>query len=230
MDMWRNRRSIVAGIGIVVMVLTGTGCVAPEPVALTLVAGDILTIRQTVFGIGGKIAEFFGKESEEQIVIVPAVWPTTSTTYGTDTFVLLPKEKYQELMNGGKTQIGLGLFDSEISDVLSFADRLDSLLALIGQPPTDLPEGEDVLTVTVTDTDSKDWIRLNGELAQVKTIEASNWFASYVILANADSPIILSLTLKPAARAKFDALASFEGFEVSEITQVSPPSEDQPQP
>lgn len=210
-------RSLVAVLGILVIV--GAGCTTAPPVDVTLGAGDTLTVRQTVLGIGGKLTELVGVAQEERDVTVPAEWPSSVTGFEDDTFILLPKETYAELSETGTTHISLGLYDQTISDALGLVDRLNALVELLGGSSV-VDTQQDVLLVTVTDADATDWVRMNGELVQVKTVEASNLFASYVILANPESPVILSLTLKPAARAQFDALASFEGFEVSEIKKA----------
>jgi hypothetical protein len=217
------------GVGLA-LVLLGAGCATSAPVDVSLAAGDEIVIRQTVYGIGGKLTELVGVAQDERTVVVPEAWPDVTSAYGQDTFVFLPKSKYAELVANGKTELSLGLFDESLSDALTWTERVNTLLSLVGEQPAELPSGDDVLTVSVTEAQATDWVRLNGELVQVKTIEAANWFASYKILADADSPLILSLTLKPAARAEFSALSSFAGFEVGEINQAAPPSADQPQP
>lgn len=210
-------RSLVAALGMVVLI--GAGCSNPAPVDVTLGAGDTLTVRQTVLGIGGKLTELVGIAQEERELTVPATWPSSATDFTDDTFILLPKETYAELSETGTTHISLGLYDQTISDALGMLDRLNAVVEAIGGSSV-VETQQDVLLVTVTDADATDWVRIDGELVRVRAIEASNWFASYVILANPESPVILSLTLKPAARAEFDALASFEGFEVSEIKKA----------
>lgn len=211
-------RLLVAALGLLVIV--GAGCTNAAPVDVTLAAGDTLVVRQTVLGIGGKLAELAGVAAEERTLTVPAEWPSATATVDDDAFILLPKETYAELTTAGSTHISLGLYDQTISDALGLVERLNALADLIGVETGIESSGQDVLLVTVTDADATDWLRLNGTLVEVRAIKASNAFASYVILANPDSPLILSLTLKPAARAQFDALASFEGFEVSEIKKA----------
>src|SRR3989339_1016814 len=202
-----------------ILVLLGAGCNSSPPVDLMLGAGDTLTIRQTVFGVGGKLTEFVGVAPEERTVLVPDAWPSSATDFADDTFVLLPRESYAELSETGQTHISLGLYDQKISDALGLVDRLNAVVTALGGSSV-LETREDVLLVTVSDENATDWVRLNGRLVQVRAIKASNRFASYVILANQETPVILSLTLKPAARAELDALSSFEGFEISEITKA----------
>lgn len=210
-------KSLVATLGLVVLI--GAGCSNAASVDVTLEAGDTLMVRQTVLGIGGKLTELVGVAQEERVVTIPDPWSSYSTGLEDDTFILLPLETYAELAGTGTTHISLGLYDQTISDALGMFDRINVIMEFIGGSSA-VGTQQDVLLVTVTDADATDWVRLNGELVQVKTIEASNLFASYVILANPESPVILSLTLKPAARAQFDALASFEGFEVAEIKKA----------
>lgn len=224
MDMRGNGRTIVAGAGLV-LALLGAGCVTtPEssPVDLTLEAGDTLTVQKTVFGFGGKLLELIGQSSEDQMVTVPVVWPDTSSTYGSENFLFVPTSIYAELSTTGSTHLSLGLFDQTVSDALSWVDRLNALAAKVGVSTGTETAGEDVLLVTKTNDGGTAWVRLDGTLVEVNTIEAGNRFATYEILANAETPVILSLTLTPAARAEFSVLSSFEGFAVSEIKTTSP--------
>lgn len=212
-------------------VLLGAGCATQTAINVQLAPGDSIAIRKTVFGIGGKLTELIGVDQDERSIVVPEAWPDATSAYNNDTFVLLPKSVYAELIGTGSSHISLGLFDETVSEALSWVDRLNSLAAMVGAEVGTGGTGEDVLLVTVTDADATDWVRLNGELRLVKTIEASNRFASYKILANSETPIILSLTLTPAARAEFSVLSSFEGFEVSEIASSADlPSADPPRP
>lgn len=219
--MRRNGRNLLAGLGVILAFVTlGTGCVKmpnTAPVDVALAAGDSLTVRKTVFGIGGKLAELFGVNQEATTVVIPEIWPDVTAGYGNGTFVLLPVSVYAELVESGTTHISLGLFDETVSSAMSWVDRLNALAATVGVSTGTDASGEDVPLVTKTADDTIDWIRIDGSLRAVRTIEASNRFASYVILANPETPVILSLTLSPAARAEFDVLSSFEGFEVAEV-------------
>ncbi|NBS41686.1 hypothetical protein EBS80_03415 [bacterium] len=189
---------------------------------LTLSAGNTLTVQQTVFGFGGKLLELIGQKSEDRVVTIPDTWPDTSSTYGSDNFLFVPKSIYAELATTGSTHLSLGLFDQTVSDALSWVDRLNALAAKVGVSTGTETTGEDVLLVTRTNDSGTAWVRLNGTLVEVNTIEAGNRFATYEILENADAPVILSLTLTPAARAEFSVLSAFEGFAVSEIKTTSP--------
>jgi hypothetical protein len=215
----KNESGLLVGF-LIIFVLAGSGCIRlPDttPVDVSLRSGDSLTVRKTVFGIGGSLAELFGVHPDERAVSVRDAWPDTTSGYSNDTFVLLPKSVYQELADTGSTHLSLGMFDETVSEAMSWVDRLNALASSVGVTTGLDANGEDVLLVTRTDDDATDWVRIDGTLQPVRTIKASNRFASYVILANPENPIILSLSLTPAARAQFDVLASFEGFEVSEI-------------
>lgn len=202
--------------------LLGAGCSRAALTDVTLSPGDTLVVRQTVLGVGGKLAELAGTSSGTREITVPSEWPTALTNVDDDAFVLLPRETYAELAETGTSRISLGLYDQTISDALGLAGRLNDLLAFIGSDVSVGDGTEDVLRVMVTDADATDWVRLDGTLVEVNAIRASNAFANYVILADSECPVILSLTLKPTARAKFDVLASFEGFEVAEIKTAGP--------
>lgn len=202
------------------LVVLGAGCAPATPVDVAIEAGDSITIRKTVFGVGGKLTELVGVDQDERTVVVPEAWPDVTSGYDSDTFVLLPKSVYAELVETGSSHISLGLFDETVSEALSWADRMNALAAMVGADLTIGGTGEDTLLVKVTDADATDWVRVDGTLQTVKTIEASNRFAAYKILADAENPLILSLALTPVARAEFSVLSAFEGFEISGIKKA----------
>lgn len=218
-----------------ILVLVGAGCPTQDSVELTVGAGDTLTLRETVLGIGGKIAEIFGADPVTQTVTLgdrvstadaAFVWKKDSDgSLAVDaiasTFVLSDAQYDGLLTNEGAT-ISLGLFDTTVSGALDWTDSAKTFLSglNISTSTIDLPTSTDVLTIKTDDMASSTWIRVDGTLQKVDALKASNWFAEYLILRNVENPLILSVTLKPAADASFDS--ALRGFEVSEIKTTSP--------
>jgi len=224
-------RRLAAAFAIVLLV--GAGCPSQESVELSVGAGDTLTLRETVLGVGGKIAELFGAGTVMQTVVLgdrnamadaAFAWKKDSdgsmaVDPSASTFVL-SSSQYDGLANDGGTTLSLGLIDMTMASALGWTDSVKSFLASINQPIPDFPTPSDVLMITVSEANASTWVRVDGMLQKVDAIKASNWFADYLILKNADSPLILSVTLKPAADASFDS--ALRGFEVSEIKTTSP--------
>ncbi len=221
---------------VAMIVLVGAGCSSAPSTSLTVGAGDTLTIRETVLGIGGKIAEWFGAGTEAQTVVLSERVATTDATlswkkandWQTGAMVVdtsksqfvLSSAQYDGLVTGGSTTLSLGLLDTTISGALAWTDSVKSFLSSVNQTAPDLPTATDVLTIKTDDLATTAWVRVDGTLQKVDALKASNWFAEYLVLKNADNPLILSVTLKPAADASFDS--ALRGFEVSEIKTTSP--------
>lgn len=218
-----------------IVILVGAGCPTQDSVELTVEAGDTLTLRQTVLGIGGKIAEWFGADAQTQAVVlgerVPAkdaafAWKKSadgsiSVDPDASTFVLSVAQ-YDGLVTNTGATLSLGLLDATVSGALAWTDAAKTFLASMNQSTStlDLPTSSDVLTIKTDDLASSAWVRVDGTLQKVDALKASNWFAEYVILKSAENPLVLSVTLKPAADASFDS--ALRGFEVSEIKTTSP--------
>jgi len=189
-----------------------------------------------MLGIGGKIAEWFGAGTATQTVVLgdrvstvdaalawkkDADWQTGAMVLDTSASrLVLSSSQYDGLVTNGSTTMSLGLLDTTISGALAWTDSVKSFLSSVSQPVPDLPSATDVLTIKTDDLAATTWIRVDGTLERVDAIKASNWFAEYLILKNADSPLVVSVTLKPAADASFNR--ALRGFEVSEIKTTSP--------
>ena len=219
-----------------ILSLAGAGCLSTESTPLTVKAGDTVSIQQTVLGVGGKVTELFGLEQLTQTAVLGARDPAKDgflkwkkaddwqsgamiVDTGASQFYL-SSAQYDGLLTDGKATMRLGLLDETISGALAWTDSVKSFLASVDQPVPDLPSATDVLTIAITDAHATAWIRIDGTLKQVDAIKASNWFAEYTVLKNADSPIVLAVTLRATAAASFKN--ALRGFEISEIKTASP--------
>lgn len=226
-------RRLAAAIAIVVFV--GAGCPSQPSTELTVGAGDTLTLRETVLGVGGKIAELFGADPLTQEFTLGDRVATTDAAFvwkkesdgslavdASASRFVLSDAQYDGLVTNKGATISLGLFDTTVSGALDWTDSAKTFLTSLNVSTStiDLPTSTEVLTIKTDDSESSTWVRVDGTLQKVDALKASNWFAEYLILKNVDNPLILSVTLKPAADASFDS--ALRGFEVSEIKTTSP--------
>lgn len=153
-------------------------------------------------------------------VLLPAYWSEGEQILEDNSIVWLSKEQYDNLINTKTAALSLGLFDEKISSLLEISDKARNALDTLQQKAAAASQSEDIYKLTAGD----DWktfsLTIDGAEKTVRTIEASNWFGSYVILANPENPLILKATLNPFALGSFDLsspFSSFLGYEVTEI-------------
>jgi len=171
-------------------------------------------------------------------ILLPSVWDLEIEKTSTSG-IWLSKEQYQELVSTRATTFSLGLFDQSLADaqavtskVGGYMEKISGLIDTIEKtveegvmPDTLLPgvmESEDEPVNRIesrSDWGSYDLLIDNGKRLRVRTIEASNAFGSYTILANPDNPLVLEVTLTPlsqgASSLSVSGLAQgFGGYEV----------------
>ncbi|MFA4846079.1 MAG: hypothetical protein WC654_05980 [Patescibacteria group bacterium] len=147
--------------------------------------------------------------------------------------IWIGRVQYDELVATRSTTLSLGLFDESLlqvqeatSTLTSYLDRIKSLWpgeANQNEEPVEA-QTEDLLTVQA----DADWgqytLLVDGTRTAVQTIEASNAFATYTILANPDNPLILELRLSPLSQGNLEVLSPsgfIEGFGGYEISQIN---------
>lgn len=190
--------------------------------AATHPVGDTSTAPTPVYETINKTGNFSSSALDNAInVLLPAYWSEGEQSFEDNSIVWLSKEQYDNLVNTKIATLSLGLFDEKISSLLEISDKVQGALNALQQKAAAASQSEDIYKLTAAD----DWktysLTVDGAEKTVRTIEASNWFGSYVILANADNPLILKATLNPFALGSFDLsspLSSFLGYEVTEIT------------
>lgn len=159
-------------------------------------------------------------------ILLPSYWPEGEyDVRGEENSVLwLSRQQYDELVSTRSSHIQLGLFDSTLQDIVDFTDNAKSAL--------DKLQGKIAASETTNKDFTKlearaDWgskvILLNGMEVKVKTVEASNAFAQYTILANPENPLILSASLRPWALGptmltSLDELKAVVGYAITSIT------------
>lgn len=163
-------------------------------------------------------------------LLLPSYWPEDEydVSQTSDSIIWLSKAQYDELVATRSSHVQLGLFDSTLKDALDFTDSaksaLDKLQGKIADSPT---TNKDFTKLTA----KGDWgsydLKINRVDVQVKTIEASNAFANYTILANSDNPIILKVALLPWALGPgmFTSLSELKndlGYSITSVTMQRP--------
>lgn len=158
-------------------------------------------------------------------LLLPSYWSEGDQTIEDSSLIWLSKKQYDELASTKETTLSLGLFDAELSSLASMTDTVRNAINALQQKAADASQSEDIYKLTAED----DWgtfsLKIDGAEKTVRTIEASNWFGSYVILANPENPLVLKATLNPFALGSLDfssLLSSFLGYEVTEVKLSEP--------
>ena len=158
-------------------------------------------------------------------IFLPSVWVDGDAGTKSDNGILwISTAQYDELVNTKKTALDLGLFDDSIANALGLSDAVQNTINLLKKDAAAVKNREDVLSIVADQNFGTATLMVDGSSKTVQTIEASNWFGHYSILANRDNPLILSVTLSPASKgslnifSKENFLSGFGGYKVSSIT------------
>ena len=158
--------------------------------------------------------------AESTKVLLPAYWTDGEQTFSDNSLIWLSKKQYDDLVNTKTTTLSLGLFDTKLADLVGMTDSVQNAINTLQQKATDASKSQDIYKLTAVNDYQTYSLTVDGAEKTVQTIEASNWFGSYVILANENNPLIIKATLNPFALGSLDLsspLSSFLGYEVTEI-------------
>lgn len=135
-------------------------------------------------------------------LLLPSYWPEGEydVSQAGNSVIWLSNAQYAELVATRSSHVQLGLFDSTLKDALDFTESAKSALdRLQGKIAATATSNQDFTKLTA----KGDWgsypIKVNGQDVRVRTIEASNAFAHYTILANPENPVILNISIMPWA-------------------------------
>jgi hypothetical protein len=157
-------------------------------------------------------------------ILLPSYWPEGDydVRRKENSVIWLSKAQYAELAATRTSHLQLGLFDSTLQDILDFTDATKSILGRLQGKIADDTTKKDFTQLTA----GGDWgeyaLKVNDTEVKVKTIEASNSFGHYTILANPENPLILAVSLRPWALGpsmitSLQALKELVGYKVTEI-------------
>jgi hypothetical protein len=153
-------------------------------------------------------------------ILLPAYWSEGDQSFEDNSIIWLSKEQYESLVSTKTATLSLGLFDEKIASLVGMSDSVQNALNTLQQKATDASKSQDIYKLTADDDWQNYSLIVDGTEKTVQTIQANNWFGSYVILANPENPLVLKATLNPFALGSFDIsspLSSFLGYEVTEI-------------
>lgn len=156
-------------------------------------------------------------------MLPPAFWKSGDAKIEGSGLLWLSSEAYNQLTTVGSTEWRTALGGTRLSPLaqkaLSAFESIATKLAKQSSATSTSP----FLIAKSADIDSYP-IRVNGRIEHVGAIRASGWFAEFLILKNRATPLILNVTVHPAAFAALKALepvggdpAAF-GYEVTEVT------------
>lgn len=159
-------------------------------------------------------------------ILLPSYWPEGAYDVSGEenSVVWLSRQQYDELVTTRSSHIALGLFDSTLQNVIDFGESAQNALsALQGELATQEQSNADVTKLTA----SGDWgtyeLTVNGEARTVQTVQASNMFANYTVLANPENPLILAVAMKPwslgiGMMGAMQSINSLAGYRVTSVT------------
>ena len=134
-----------------------------------------------------------------QRILLPSEWPATDhdLTSEPNTLIWLSRAQYDELSSTRHTHLSIGVLDAGLQTVASAAGAIQELIAKIsGSDGADSVAEQDVTEIVADAEWGTYTLMYQGEKVKVQTLEAENKFASYVILANPENPLILEVELK----------------------------------
>ncbi|MFH1253509.1 MAG: hypothetical protein V1664_04240 [Candidatus Uhrbacteria bacterium] len=158
--------------------------------------------------------------AEATKVSLPAYWIDGEQNFSDSSLIWLSKKQYDELVNTKVTTLSLGLLDTKLSDLVGMTDSIKNAINALQQKADQASAGQDVYKLTAENNWKNYSLSIDGVEKTVQAIGASNWFGSYLILANPNNPLVLKATLNPFALGSLDLsspLSSFLGYEVTEI-------------
>lgn len=159
-------------------------------------------------------------------ILLPSYWPEGEydVTGEENSVVWISRQQYDELVSTRSSHVAIGLFDSTLQNLIDFGEDLSGALAkLQGELATQEASNKDV---TKLEADG-DWgsmtLTVNGQPTTVRTVTASSLFADYAVLANAENPLVLKVSIKPLSLgfgvlSTLSAVKSLAGYEITSIT------------
>ncbi len=162
--------------------------------------------------------------AKSHAILLPVTWHEGDEgTKQDNSLIWISTEQYDELTQTKKTVLNLGLFDDSLSFALGISDSIHNLVNTLQKDAQKVQDKEDLLSVHA----EPDWgtftLVVDGKETTVQTIQASNWFGRYTILASRDNPLILEVVLSPASKGSLNIfsrekfLNAFAGYKVTKI-------------
>lgn len=156
-------------------------------------------------------------------LFLPAYWPEGDAGVVPNNGLLwISTDVYDALVDTRESTLSLGLFD-DVLKPLQLADNVTNALSRLRGQAEETSRYKDIYKLEAQPEFGSTRVRVNGEPLVVRTIQASNWFGTYVILANRNNPLVLKVTLNPLSFGALSLLApthvldAFLGYEIVDI-------------
>jgi hypothetical protein len=152
-----------------------------------------------------------------------------------NSLIWLSRGQYESLISTRHATVTFGKLDALITTLTSYYNSASSLVDKLNGSEAASPATENISSLT-TLTAEADWgsyeFLYGTEKVKVQTVIAENAFARFEILANPENPLVLSITPRPTSwlTVALETLHVENALEGYKVTQISPSSEDQPQP
>lgn len=143
--------------------------------------------------------------ADAQTMLLPAFWPSGDTTASHNGGLWLSRSAYDALSEGREVEWRIGMADNALGTMSTAFKTFNELATKYFGSATVVPELSP-FTIKKTGTADAFPLMLDGRLTLFRTIQASSWFADFVILDNPDDPLILKVAVHPAAAPALKAL------------------------
>ena len=140
---------------------------------------------------------------DSNALLLPALWPEGSQTLTGESLIWLSPAAFTELRGARRTRFGLGLLERSLPQGVS--PRLAPALDALAERLREAADQRRRLADLEAERDFGSFsLKVNGRSVEVPTVVARSWFADYVILDDADNPLVLKLTLNPISAGPLD--------------------------
>jgi hypothetical protein len=162
--------------------------------------------------------------ADAQAMLLPAFWQTGEASASHNGGLWLSRAAYDDLSGNRAIDLKIGLADDALGSLAAALKTFNALSATYFGSATAVPELSP-FTVKKTGAAEAFPLTIDGKIVLLKTIQASSWFADFVILDNPENPLILKVSVNPAAQPALKALESAHvrsdelGYEITSLTR-----------
>lgn len=157
-------------------------------------------------------------------MLLPAFWLAGESSADGNGGLWLSRAAYDDLAGEGKTEWRLGLAENAFSTLSKAFAAFNDLSAKLSGSATST-RVDSPFTIEKTAVVEAYPLTVDGRIVLVKAIKATSWFAEFLVLENAENPLILKVTVNPVAAPALKALESAEirwdelGYEITSISR-----------
>lgn len=156
-------------------------------------------------------------------IFLPAYWVEGDSGVIEDNTILwLSTAQYDELISARESSLSIGLFDGALH-ALELADNVSNALNRLQGEAEQASRYKDIYKLEAQPEFGKARVVVDGKSKWARTIQATNWFGTYTVLANRDNPLILKVTLNPLSFGTLSLVSptkildAFLGYEIVEV-------------